>query len=245
MKKICIVGGGTAGLVTALILKTRFSSLQIDIIKSDKIGIIGVGEGSTEHWKEFTDFTGIAIKELIKETDATFKGGIMFEDWTKQPYYHSIISSISDIKFGQYQAGYAYSIINNLKPKEYTSKDSWNNKIKDNDLPYQFHFNTFKLNNFLLKKCKEKNINIYEDEITKVNIKKGNIESIESRSKKYKHDFYIDSTGFKRLLISKLGAKWKSYSKYLPMNEAIAFPTPDTDEYAPYTLAKAMSSGWL
>ena len=62
MKKICIVGGGTAGLVTALILKTRFSSLQIDIIKSDKIGIIGVGEGSTEHWKEFTDFTGITIK---------------------------------------------------------------------------------------------------------------------------------------------------------------------------------------
>ena len=109
MKKICIVGGGTAGLVTALILKTRFSSLQIDIIKSDKIGIIGVGEGSTEHWKEFTDFTGITIKELIKETDATFKGGIMFEDWTKQPYYHSIISSISDIKFGQYQVRTARS----------------------------------------------------------------------------------------------------------------------------------------
>ena len=42
MKKICIVGGGTAGLVTALILKSRFSSLQIDIVKSDKIGIIGV-----------------------------------------------------------------------------------------------------------------------------------------------------------------------------------------------------------
>ena len=58
MKKICIVGGGTAGLVTALILKTRFSSLQIDIIKSDKIGIIGVGEGSTEHWKEFANFVG-------------------------------------------------------------------------------------------------------------------------------------------------------------------------------------------
>ena len=245
MKKICIVGGGTAGLVTALILKTRFSSLQIDIVKSDKIGIIGVGEGSTEHWKEFADFVGITIKELITETDATFKGGIMFEDWTKQPYFHNVIWNVNDIIFAQYQAGYAYTIVNNLKPKEYTNKDSWNNKTKHNNIPNQFHFNTFKLNNFLLKKCKEKNINIYEDEITKINIKKGNIESIESQSKKYKHDFYIDSTGFKRLLISKLDAKWKSYSKYLPMNEAIAFPTPDTDEYNTYTLAKAMSSGWL
>ena len=245
MKKICIVGGGTAGLVTALILKSRFSSLQIDIVKSDKIGIIGVGEGSTEHWKEFADFVGITTKELITETDATHKGGIMFEDWTKKPYFHNIISSINDIKFAQYQAGYAYTIINNLKSKEYTNKDNWNNKVKHNDLPNQFHFNTFKLNNFLLKKCKEKDINIYEDEIVKVNIKKSNIESIESKSKKYKHDFYVDSTGFKRLLISKLGAKWKSYSKYLPMNEAIAFPTKDTKEYTPYTLAKAMSSGWL
>tara|TARA_A100001011_G_scaffold68776_1_gene70174 strand:+ start:1323 stop:2750 length:1428 start_codon:yes stop_codon:yes gene_type:complete len=245
MKKICIVGSGTAGLVTALILKSRFSSLQIDIVKSDKIGIIGVGEGSTEHWKEFADFVGITIKQLITETDATLKNGIMFEDWTKQNYFHNIVDNFNDIKFAQYQSGYAYTIINNLKPKEYTNKDSWNNKVKHNDLPKQFHFNTFKLNNFLLKKCKEKNINIYEDEIVKVNVKKGNIESIESKSKKYKHNFYIDSTGFKRLLISKLGSKWKSYSKYLPMNEAIAFPTPDTGEYNTYTLAKAMSSGWL
>jgi len=245
MKKICIVGGGTAGLVTALILKSYFSSLQIDVVKSDKIGIIGVGEGSTEHWKEFADFVGITTKELITQTDATFKGGIMFEDWTKQTYYHNIAYNINNIKFAQYQAGYAYTIINNLKPKEYTDKSNWNNKVNPDSLPVQFHFNTFKLNNFLLKKCKGKDINIYEDEITKVNVKKGNIESIESKTKKYKHDFYIDSTGFKRLLISKLGVKWQSYSKYLPMNEAIAFPTSNTDEYTPYTLAKAMSSGWL
>ena len=138
MKKICIVGSGTAGLVTALILKSRFSSLQIDIVKSDKIGIIGVGEGSTEHWKEFADFVGITIKQLITETDATLKNGIMFEDWTKQNYFHNIVDNFNDIKFAQYQSGYAYTIINNLKPKEYTNKDSWNNKVKHNDLPKQF-----------------------------------------------------------------------------------------------------------
>ena len=104
MKKICIVGGGTAGLVTALILKSRFSSLQIDIVKSDKIGIIGVGEGSTEHWKEFAGFTGISIKELITETDATLKYGILFKDWTKNFYFHNVVDRLRELRFGQYLA---------------------------------------------------------------------------------------------------------------------------------------------
>ena len=105
MDKVCIVGGGTAGLVTALILKSRFSSLKVDVVKSDKIGIIGVGEGSTEHWKEFTDFTGITLKELITETDATFKYGVMFEDWTKKPYLHNVEADISSMRYGQYRGG--------------------------------------------------------------------------------------------------------------------------------------------
>ena len=150
MNKVCIVGGGTAGLVTALILKCRFSSLKIDVIKSDKIGIIGVGEGSTEHWREFIDFTDISIKELITETDATFKYGVMFEGWTKKPYLHNVEGDIFNIKYGQYRGGYAYSIIKNLKSKKYTVGNCWKNEVSNTVMPYQFHFNTLKLNKFLL-----------------------------------------------------------------------------------------------
>jgi hypothetical protein len=245
IKKVLIVGGGTAGLIAALIIKNKFKKLQVDVVKSDNIGIIGVGEGTTEHWKEFMDFCNISLNELFKETDATFKYGIMFEGWTKKPYFHNVTASISNIKIGQYLGGYAYSIINNLDPKEYTNGHCFVNKVIPEDVPNQFHFNTFKLNNFLLKKCLEININIFNDEITKINTKNNNIINIESKNKKYKYDFYIDSTGFKKILISKLGAKWKSYKEYLPMNEAIAFPTGDTEEYNPYTLSKAMTAGWM
>ena len=65
MNKILIVGGGTSGFVSALILKKRFPKLIVDIVKSDNIGIIGVGEGTTEHWLEFINFCGIDYKELI------------------------------------------------------------------------------------------------------------------------------------------------------------------------------------
>ena len=80
-KSIAVVGGGTAGFISALILKKRFPQLKIDVIRSSKIGIVGVGEGSTEHWGDFMTFLGFTPAQIIKECDATFKGGIMFQNW--------------------------------------------------------------------------------------------------------------------------------------------------------------------
>ena len=245
VKKILIVGGGTAGLISALILQKRFEKIKIHLVKSNKIGIIGVGEGSTEHFGEFINFTGITPKMLIKETDATLKYGVVFENWMKESYFHNVTKGISSLVFGQYLSGYAHSIINNFKPKKYTNGFCLDNMVLSNPFPNQYHFNTFKLNDFLIERCKLAGVKIFEDEIKDVIVKDGKINYLKGEKKKYKYDFYIDSTGFKKLLISKLGAKWNSYKDYLPMNEAIAFPTKDTEEYAPYTLSRAMKAGWM
>jgi thioredoxin reductase len=90
LEKITIVGGGTAGFVCALILKTRFPNKEISVICSKKIGIIGVGEGSTEHWHDFMKYIGISFQQVIQECDATFKSGIMFKGWTENDYLHSV-----------------------------------------------------------------------------------------------------------------------------------------------------------
>ena len=83
MKTITILGAGTSGLVSALILKTRFPNFKINIIKSKDVGIIGVGEGSTEHWSYFMQFCNINYDQMIRETGATFKYGVLFKDWKK------------------------------------------------------------------------------------------------------------------------------------------------------------------
>ena len=57
--KIVVVGGGTAGFVSALILKKSFPHFQVDVLRTTKIGTIGVGAGSTEHWSAFMDYVGI------------------------------------------------------------------------------------------------------------------------------------------------------------------------------------------
>jgi len=259
--KIAIVGGGTAGFVSALILKTSFPQYQIDVIRSSKIGTIGVGEGSTEHWTAFMDYVGIQAGQLVKYTDATFKTGIMFEDWSEKPY----LQNVHDPFVGEHldmPMMYAKMIGENVDPRELTGEYLWRNETpfgkfieeRPNDTGVsQYHFNTHKLNDFLTNYSIEKGIQVIDDEIVAVNFPGGKkITSLKGEQGDYHYDFYVDCTGFKRLLIDKLGAEWKSYSKYLKMKEAIVFPTEYTDALDPrgneipiWTLAKAMSSGWM
>ena len=251
-KSIAVVGGGTAGFVSALILKKRFPQMKIDVIRSSKIGIIGVGEGSTEHWKEFLIHLGISNREVVRECDATFKCGIMFQNWGVPDYLHSIQTQLSG-KLGQYPYVYAGLIASGAAPIDMASTQFWNNQVNrwfltqpDATPTNQYHFNTNSLNAFLTKKAEQLGIRIYDDEINDFDITEdGNITTLHGTKKDYNYDFYIDSTGFKKILISKLGAKWQSYSKYLKMNSAIVFPTGDTDNYNIWTMARAMDSGWM
>jgi len=243
--KIIVVGGGTAGLVSALILKTKFPNKDISIIKSDKIGIIGVGEGSTEHWSHFMQYVGIDYRELIQHSDATFKYGVMFEGWKEHNFMHSIPDDLNTLRVGQYLSGYGKLIGDNADHKLFNPIGSWDGQIDTSKPIYQFHFNTHKLNNFLQEVCFKKNIEVITDDINDVIIEDYKITKLQGKQTTYYADFFIDCTGFKRLLISKLGSTWLSYAKWLKVNEAIAFQTPDTEEYNPYTLAKAMEYGWM
>ena len=85
-----IVGGGNAGCISALILKCSFPDKNIALIKSDNIGTVGVGESSTEHFKQFCDTCNIPILDLILSTKATFKSGVYFKNWSDEDFMHVI-----------------------------------------------------------------------------------------------------------------------------------------------------------
>ena len=90
MKNIVVVGGGTAGWITALYAQKTFPDDNITLIKSPEIGILGAGEGSTRQLISMLNFLGISIEDLIKETKCTIKTGIKFTNWSKEKnyYYH-------------------------------------------------------------------------------------------------------------------------------------------------------------
>lgn len=248
--RILVVGGGSAGIISALILK-EFLNVQIDVVYSDKVGIVGVGEGSTEHFADFMKFVGIDDYSIIKECDATYKTGIMFEDWGVDTYLHSIGGNFNQ-RVGQYPHVYARQIAEG--EKFLVDESIWQNKINKwfmnkPDYPKfsQYHFNTYKLNNFLKKRAEQRGIVFFEDTIEKVEIdpENGNVSHLKGLRRDYSYDFYIDSTGFKRLVIGKLGANWKSFGKHLKVDSAVTFPTSDEEEYNLWTVAKAMNAGWM
>ena len=252
-KNICVVGGGTAGFVAALILKKAYPSISIQIIESSKIGTIGVGEGSTEHWKEFMEYMGFNKAEMLTKSDATFKAGIMFKDWSKNDYLQTVEGAYN-ILAHDYPVLYGKLIGDGRAPKDLVEDESWTGNIFwTNDVEEilaefpvaQFHFNTAKLNEYLHEKAQSIGIKIVDDIIEDVVTDENGIKSISSKENTYEADFFIDCTGFKRMLLNKLGAEWESYSKYLKMNRAIVFQTPDEDTYPMWTLAQAMKYGWM
>jgi tryptophan halogenase len=95
MKKIVVVGGGTTGWVTALYLNKEYKNLNITLIESNSIGIMGVGEGSTVNFHRFIEKLDIDIEEFIKETKSTIKLGINFVNWKGDGdnYLHNFLNS--------------------------------------------------------------------------------------------------------------------------------------------------------
>jgi hypothetical protein len=250
VKRVCIVGGGTGGLITALMLKHGHPYLDIDLIESKSIGIIGVGEGSTEHWMKFMRNCDISLHELVSETGATFKYGINFANWNGdgRSYFQSVNGEFNLTgPVGGVKYVYANLISKNIDPlflvKSYVIKSEL---LENNYNINQFHFDTFKLNEFLHKKCFKSGIRLIEAEINQVKLTPdGAIDSIVSADgRTFEYDFFIDSTGFAKLLMTAMEVPWISYSKYLPMNSAIAFPTERLEDIPAWTLARAMNAGW-
>jgi len=92
LDNIVIVGGGTAGWLSALYLNSKFKNSKITLIESDEIGILGAGEGTTGNIVKFLNDLGISPDDMINNCEATFKTGIDFENWTEpgSVYYHPI-----------------------------------------------------------------------------------------------------------------------------------------------------------
>jgi len=256
-----IVGGGNAGFISALILHASFTGKKIKIIESEEIGTIGVGESSSEHFGDFCRFCRIPLLNLLLGAKATFKNGIYFEGWSDENYLHNISSFDCALASGNHFP-YLHNVVANNRPNcELNQKGSVNNQVSlsyfnslDNSPTNQFHFDTQALNNYLRGICRERGIEIIKDRIDSIDINSetGNIDSVNGSSmmiigkaQKYEADFFIDCSGFSRLLLGNgLGVKWKSYSEYLPLDSAIAFATDEMDEYNIYTRATARDCGW-
>jgi tryptophan halogenase len=264
IKKIIILGGGTSGWMTAAALGKTFQNTHynIQVIESDQIGTVGVGEATIPQIQYFNQLIGIDENEFMRQTQATFKMGIKFVDWHKlgENYHHAFGLSGKDIggvkfyhywlkmkalgKASKYEA-YTLNALASEEKRFMRSIDAGNSPLSN--IAYAFHFDASLFAKYLRQLSEGWGVTRTEGKVTAVKQKEnGFIQSLTLADGSEHHaDFFIDCSGFKALLIGEtLQAEFEDWSNWLPCDRAVAVASECVEEPWSYTQATAQKAGW-
>ncbi|KGJ90400.1 tryptophan halogenase [Colwellia psychrerythraea] len=274
IQKVVIVGGGTAGWMTAsLLAKTLGKTLEISLVESDKIGIIGVGEATIPPIINFNSAIGINEKAFIKATQGTIKLGIEFNNWHRNgdSYMHAfgkIGKKLPFCDFNHFWLRAQQDKRGNANASSTIDTSSfWDfslnyqaakqhkfapiNNIPNTNLPgiaHAYHFDAGLYAKFLRKHATNLGVKRIEGTITKVNqhTDSGFINSLSlENDTNIAGDLFIDCSGLAALLIEKtLSTGYEDYSHWLPCDRAIAVPCEKVEPIEPYTRSTAHNFGW-
>jgi tryptophan halogenase len=265
IKEIVVVGGGSAGWMTAAALSSLLNpkSVSITLVESDEIGAIGVGEATIPDIINFNRILGIREDEFMKATHATFKLGIEFVDWGKKGdvYFHPFGQHGADMRgidFHQFwmhdrAAGNAHAI------QEYSlcAVAGKQNKfvLPEPDprsvlsqIRYAYHFDAALYARFLRQYAEARGVRRVEGKIAEVEQapETGFIAGLKlENGQSVSGEFFFDCTGFRALLAEKtLGVPLVDWSHWLPCDSALAVPSRHSGPLTPYTRSTTKSAGW-
>lgn len=264
--KVIILGGGTAGWMAANLLMQRWSDfgVEIEVIESPQIGIIGVGEGSTPQLKSFFDTLGISEQEWMPKCNATFKHGIRFNGWSThqgfESYFHSFPAKTDRDTarafiyntFLRRQGLDAQSVPDHYFLPAYLADKSLGPHASENfpfPSSYGYHLDSYLLGDFLKEKAIARGVVHTQDQIQDSSLnERGEISELQGMDgRSYAADFYLDATGFASVLLQqKTGSTFESFSNNLFNDSAVVLPSKHTNslEIKPQTVATAMKFGW-
>lgn len=258
VRKVVIAGGGTAGWCAAAGLSRLMGPLlDITLIESADIGIIGVGEATIPTLRTFHALTSIDEPAFMRETNATFKLGIQFEGWKHEGdrYFHSF----GKVGKAPWMAPFyhlwlearAQGFGGSLYDYSLETKAAHAGKFqlhKNLTISYAYHFDSVLYGKYLRKLSEEAGAKRIEGEIVSVqqHPETGFITSVTMASGQVvEGDLFIDCTGFRGLLIEQtLKAGYEDWGHWLPTDRALAVQTRSTAPIMPYTEATAHGGGW-
>ncbi|OGT55342.1 MAG: tryptophan halogenase [Gammaproteobacteria bacterium RIFCSPHIGHO2_12_FULL_63_22] len=265
VRNIVIVGGGTAGWMTAAALsKVLEGQCNIRLVESDEIGIIGVGEATIPHIGEFNRALEIDEDEFMRATQGTFKLGIEFLNWgaigdrymhgfgfvgqatQALPFHHFWLRLA---KLGKASPLDAYSI-NTVAAYQAKFMRARTDMVGSPvaDIAHAYHFDAGLYARFLRGYAEKRGVIRTEGKIAQVlqRADDGFIEAVVLESgERIDGQFFIDCSGMRGLLIEQtLHAGFDDWSQWLPVNRALAVPCESVDPLLPYTRSTAHTAGW-
>lgn len=262
--RIVIVGGGTAGWMTALLMAKawRQHPVQISLIESPDIGIVGVGEGSTPTLKRFFAELGIAEQEWMPRCNATYKVSIRFVDWSpasgNRSYSHPFISQLdqfSERAFYQNCFARRQGLAVPTDPELFLFNGYLANQAAAPVTPanfpfrieYGYHFDSALLGHFLRDKAVTAGVQHLTHTVQHVQQHSdGRIATlICDDGVQISGDMFVDCSGFRATLIQQaLGVPFQSFQRNLFNNAAVVLPTAALTQLPSETRATALSNGW-
>lgn len=270
IRRIVIVGGGTAGWFSATFLSRLLNAsgdnaCEICLIEASDIPTVGVGEATIPPILQFLRFVGVPEAEFMRACQATFKLAIKYAGWTDEGpdahFYHPFFAGVSSRLYefsnlwlsrrlnGHATGPYAHDCHppttfaeNNRAPKTSQSQDY------QGPLSYAYHLDAGLMADYLKGRLRDKIRHVVDTVDDVVMAPDGSISHVVTSAHGPLHaDLFIDCSGFQGLLINKtLQEPFVSYSDCLLNDRALAAQVPYTDEVRrpPYTTATAMTSGW-
>jgi tryptophan halogenase len=270
IRKIVVVGGGTAGWMAAAAFSRLLrehqaepSKIAVQLVESEEIGTVGVGEATIPPLILFNQMLGVNEDEFIRETQGTFKLGIEFIDWTRPQhrYIHP---------FGRYGADLASSAFHHYWLKLRSMGDP--SDFGDYSLPvqaaalrrfdrpttaagsimstysYAFHFDAGLYAKFLRRYAEARGVERIEGKVVDVTLRDGDgfVASITlADGRVVEGDLFVDCSGFRGLLIEEaLKTGYEDWQKWLPCDRAMAVQSRGAPDLTPFTRSTAKAAGW-
>jgi tryptophan halogenase len=266
IRSIVIVGGGTAGWMAAAALSRALEfPVSVQLIESEEIGTVGVGEATVTHLRAFNHSLQIDEVDFVRAVRGTFKLGIQFVDWARlgDRYLHGFGTLGHDYRslpFHQYwiklllqgkaQPLGAYSLNSAAAPagKFLSGAGDVPANSPLSQVAYAYHFDAGLYAQYLRRYAEARGVMRHEGEVVDVNLRAENgfIESVTLKSgARVSGDLFIDCSGFRGLLIEQaLKTGYENWSHWLPCDRAVAVPSEMTQAPTPFTRSTAREAGW-
>jgi len=264
LKKVCIVGGGTAGWIAAALMAEHLKGrlFEIELVESDDIGTIGVGESTVPPFLQLLARLGINEREFVQETQASFKLGVEFTDWRRKGdrYFHPFGATGAPLDLSDFyqvwlkaRANGYQGTLHDLSPAAvmaHAERFTLPQEHRGSPIAgasYAVHVDAKLVARFLRRFSEARGVTRTEGMVQDVIQRPdGFVESLRLKDgRTIQADFFVDCSGFRALLIGKtLQVGYQDWSHWLLGDRAIAVQTENVASPRPYTQVFAEDFGW-